>query len=254
MSSTKSAASIKSASKKQLKNEGPLHHLMEGLNNPMLTMVIVLLSSQALKRFFDLADPKTVSILRYTYVASQLLMLGTLYLLRLKVSKSTDPSNKNKLTVSHPPGPFAANEPPRTETMTVLEYDLKELDQQLKSTLMGMAFMLLLHKYLGLVQPMIMQSILPWKTFLTSAVVRLRVYGQHPVESLERPFKTPSSPFADLLKGSTQDGGSAGGKAKEEDDAIRRAQEEFEVPPSIDVASDEAMRKRSAAKKEEEEL
>lgn len=254
MSSTKSTTSAKSVSKKQLKNEGPLHHLMEGLNNPMLTMVIVLLGSQALKRFFDLTDAKTVSILRYTYLASQLLMLGVLYLLRSMVARSTNPSNKDKLTITSPPSPFAANEAPRSETLTVLEYDLRELDQQLKSTLMGMVFMLVLHKYFGLVQPMIMQSILPWKTFLTSPVVRLRVYGQHPVESLERPFKTPSNPLTDLLKGSTQESASAGAKPKEDDEVVRRAQEEFEVPPSIDVASDEAMRKRSASKKVREEL
>src|ERR1700733_8796923 len=154
MSSTKSVSSAKSVSKKQAKNEGPLHHLMEGLNNPMLTMVIVLLSSQALKRFVDLTDARTVSILRYTYLASQLLMLGALYMLRLMVTKNTTPSNKDKLTITTPPNPFASNEAPRTETMTVLEYDLRELNQQLKSTLMGMVFMLMLHKYFGLVQPM----------------------------------------------------------------------------------------------------
>lgn len=254
MSSTKSTASVKSVSKKQLKNEGPLHHLMEGLNNPMLTMAIVLLSSQALKRFLDLENAKTVSIIRYVYVASQLLMLGAIYLLRMRVAGSTDPSNKNRLTVSQPPNPFAPNEAPRTETMTVLEYDLRELDQQLKSTVMGMVFMLLLNKYFGLIQPLVMQSILPWKTFLTASVVRIRVYGQHPVESLQRPFKAPSNPLADLLKGSTQDGTAVVNKSKEDDDAIKRAQEEFEVLPSIDVASDEATRKRGATREEENEL
>ena len=71
--------------------------------------------------------------------------------------------------------------------------------------------------------------------------------------SLERPFKMPSNPLADLLKNASQDSPAATNKSKEEDDAIKRAQEEFEVLPSIDVASDEATRKRSTTTKEEKD-
>lgn len=207
---------------------------MEHLNNPLLTMAVFIGSAQLIRRFIDLSKPENILYARIAYIASQLLMVGALLLLRYYIRASEDGP---RVSVEHPANPLTG-EPARKQAMTTREYDLSEVGKQLQSTVIGFGFMLLLHKWFGLVQPLVVQSVMPWKSLLTSPLIRIRLFGQHASGSLARPFKVAEGPLAQLMK-SMQEG--AGGQP-----SAKAAESEFDVPPTIEPEPSEAPSASSA--------
>lgn len=55
-----------------------------------------------------------------------------------------------------------------------------------------------LHFYFKFTQPLVLQSILPWKNLFTMAVVQIRIFGYAAEGKLARPWKAPN-PFGDLM-------------------------------------------------------
>lgn len=55
-----------------------------------------------------------------------------------------------------------------------------------------------LHFWFKFTQPLIFQSLLPWKNFFTLPVVQIRLFGFKAEGSLARPWKAPN-PFGDLM-------------------------------------------------------
>lgn len=89
--------------------------------------------------------------------------------------------------------------------MSVLEYDLAEVGKQIQQTLVSAGILSAIHSYFGYVQPLFLQSILPWKNLLTLPVVRVHLFGCKPVGDLARPWKAPN-PFGDFADaGKTED-------------------------------------------------
>jgi hypothetical protein len=55
-----------------------------------------------------------------------------------------------------------------------------------------------LHFYFKFTQPLVLQSILPWKNLFAMAVVQIRIFGYAAEGKLARPWKAPN-PFGDLM-------------------------------------------------------
>lgn len=55
-----------------------------------------------------------------------------------------------------------------------------------------------LHLWFKFTQPLIFQSLLPWKNFFTLPVVQIRLFGFKAEGTLARPWKVPN-PFGDLM-------------------------------------------------------
>jgi hypothetical protein len=85
--------------------------------------------------------------------------------------------------------PFSQDAPPLITT-TVQEYDSTQLKSAVKSALMGIGMMGVMHLYMGYTQPLLVQSIMPLKTALESKVAQVHVLGKEPVGELKRPWKT----------------------------------------------------------------
>ena len=58
--------------------------------------------------------------------------------------------------------------------------------------------MSVMHFWFKFTQPLIFQSLLPWKNFFTMPVIQIRLFGWKAEGSLARPWKVPN-PFGDLM-------------------------------------------------------
>lgn len=222
---------------KEKGNEGIMHQVMEGMNNPFVTMAIVLGTSQILRRVVDLNNQANVNYFRAIYIVSQLLQLGVLFALRMVISRG---AMGGKVVVDVPANPLTGEKASK-QTTNDRDYDLDEIWKQIKQLLMGAVFMLILHKFFGLIQPLVVQSILPWRALLCSPLFRVRVWGQKPVGSLARPFTAPPSPFGEIMKQMQEQPTSTEPASKKK--AIKKMAEEeseFDVPPSISENEEES--------------
>lgn len=157
-----------------------------------------------------MTDPKIITILRISYAASQILSILVLLFLRMKINNANQKSQF--VEVEEPAKPFSDEygfslyswwlltcfRQPTKKKMSVKEYDLAEVGKQIQQTLVSAGILLAIHSYFGYVQPLFLQSILPWKNLLTLPVVRVHLFGAKPVGDLARPWKAPS-PFGDLV-------------------------------------------------------
>lgn len=101
------------------------------------------------------------------------------------------------IEVVEPAKPFSA-EPPKKTRMSIHDYDLAEVQKNLNQVFSGLVIMSGLHFWFKFTQPLIFQSLLPWKNFFTMPVVQIRLFGFKAEGSLARPWKAPN-PFGDLM-------------------------------------------------------
>lgn len=165
------------------------------LNSPLVTMGMVFGSIQLL-RYVDLTNPKNVLILRMGYIGSQMLMLLFWTWMR-SVVKRTGKAGSESLEYEEPPKPFSGEAPKRIK-MTMAEYDALEVGKQLQQIIVGTIIMLILHVWLGMVQPLFLQILLPWKSLVTNPLVQIHLFGFKADGALKRPFKQPG-PFSEFM-------------------------------------------------------
>ncbi|KAG0744803.1 hypothetical protein G6F57_003221 [Rhizopus arrhizus] len=77
---------------------------------------------------------------------------------------------------------------------TIMEYDVNEVKKTAKQSLIGIAVTAVIHLKFGYIQPLLVQSILGFKTFLTTKEARIHIWGAQPTGDLRRPFRI-EAPF-----------------------------------------------------------
>jgi hypothetical protein len=78
---------------------------------------------------------------------------------------------------------------------TNMEYDIAEVKKQLKQGFTGLAMVAFLHLKFGYVQPLLIQSVLGFKTFFMTKEARIHFFnGKTTSGELRRPFRI-ESPF-----------------------------------------------------------
>ena len=82
--------------------------------------------------------------------------------------------------------------------MSIREYDLAEVSKHLRQMAQQILIMCVMHLWLKFTQPLVMQSLMPWKTILMLPIVQIRLYGFKAEGNLARPWKIPN-PFADFM-------------------------------------------------------
>lgn len=199
-------------------------------------MILMFGMSQVIKRF-DLANQQNALIIRIVYAIVQLLNLAVLGYIRHLIVKN---KFKGTVTVTIPPKPFSEEEP-KTETISIEEYDNRELLKNLQSTIMGMFFLIAIHVWMGALQPLIFQSIFPLKSLFSNNLFQIYILGKKAEGKLQRPFKEPN-PFGELMQNFSEKIEDVG--RDEEPTGIVELKEEDEIK------EDE---KKSEEEKEEEE-
>lgn len=76
----------------------------------------------------------------------------------------------------------------------MIEYDIADVHKNIKQSAMGILLISFLHFKMGYVQPLLVQSILGFKTFLMTKEVRIHFWGSPTTGDLRRPFRI-EAPF-----------------------------------------------------------
>lgn len=82
----------------------------------------------------------------------------------------------------------------------ILDYDIAEIKKSITQTLTGLGIIGFLHLQFKFTQPLVIQSILVFKTFFLSKQALIHVWGEPAVGDLRRPFKN-ESPFGGMMGG-----------------------------------------------------
>lgn len=98
---------------------------------------------------------------------------------------------------------MGSTEEPKPVTTTNMDYDKGQLRQALRSQLMGVGMMGVMHLYFQYTNPLLIQSIIPLKGAFESNLAKIHVFGKPATGDLARPFKagggfmSPGAPKTD---------------------------------------------------------
>lgn len=189
---------------------------------------------------------EAVFYIRILYYTSQVLqLLAWLYIRYLIQKKGKKEERTIMIEVVEPAKPFSS-EPPKKTRISIYDYDLAEVQKNLNQVLSGLVIMSGLHFWFKFTQPLVFQSLLPWKNFFTMFVVQIRLFGFKAEGSLARPWKAPN-PFGDLM-GQMDESSSA--EEKKEITAESSEEEEEKVPETKVKASGSGVKSRKPRKEE----
>ncbi|KAI8068502.1 inorganic phosphate transporter Pho88, partial [Gongronella butleri] len=124
------------------------------------------------------------------YSAQVLVLLCTFGLMKLVQGKND--TTKLKYVDTKP----GANQGKEIET-THVEYDVAQVKQLIQSTLTSVVMISVMHWQFKFTQPLLMQSIMPFKNLLASKVALLYIWKDPATGSLQRPF-VAENPLASL--------------------------------------------------------
>ncbi|CAO3697614.1 unnamed protein product [Rhizopus microsporus] len=166
------------------------------ITNPLFNVGFLLVSMQLAKKV-NWNDPDVLTMARIGYYSAQLLVVAMAYGLITLIRKKNDTT---VLTYTPPAKPgFGAPAPsaPETVTTTIRDYDIDQVKQFIQSTLTSVLIISLMHWQFKFTQPLLMQSIMPIKNFLTHKEALIHLWGDKPEGSLARPF-TVDNPLGGL--------------------------------------------------------
>lgn len=162
------------------------------LTHPGFNVVFFLLVRQVTQYFKLDSGEYTTSIRAFYLGAQSIIILLTLYLLSV-IRK------KNDNTVLRYVEP-AKKQWDGTETVDRLietthkDYDIAEVEKQMKQGFTSIAIVAFLHLNFGYVQPLLIQSVLNFKTFLLTKEARIHFFnGNTKTGELRRPFRIESA-------------------------------------------------------------
>ncbi|KXN70770.1 hypothetical protein CONCODRAFT_78686 [Conidiobolus coronatus NRRL 28638] len=125
------------------------------------------------------------------YLTSNLIYYGILYNVYQKIQSKND---ETELTYVENPPMFSENSPV-TIISTYTEYDTDELYKFIKTSFMSLAMVTFLHLRMGYIQPLFIQSLMPFKSLYSHPLIQIYVRKVPDNLDLRRPFKT-STPFS----------------------------------------------------------
>jgi hypothetical protein len=186
--------------------------------------VIILVMMQVSKKIpFD--DPMVLNGVRALYVVSNLLIAGIYFYVKMQIDKKKGTSTTSAIRIplsraptSHvhatntfsladmtvmkyvEPSPMGSTEEPKVVTTTVHAYDQQQLRGLFKSQLMGVGMMGVMHLYFHYTNPLLIQSIIPFKGALEGNLVKVHLFGQPAVGELKRPWKAAGG-FGGMMGG-----------------------------------------------------
>ncbi|SAL98798.1 hypothetical protein [Absidia glauca] len=174
------------------------------LTSPMFNIAVMLVIMQLGKKI-DWNDPDTLMIARIGYYGAQVLVIGLAYAL-MQLVKSKNDTTELKYTETK----SGATQGQEIKTTNVA-YDTAQVQQFIQSTLTSVAMISLMHWQFKFTQPLLMQSILPFKNLLSHKIALIYLWGDDTTQDgLKRPFQA-ENPLAALMGGG---GGSAAAPAE----------------------------------------
>jgi multisubunit Na+/H+ antiporter MnhC subunit len=127
----------------------------------------------------DFKDETNLLMIRISYGIIQSLSVGIILFLYTKISKPFQDSTK-KISI--------LDDQSKNEEITIQEYDTKEWQKFLKTTLISIGINLFIHFKFEVVPPLLMQSILGISNLMSNPLVQAHILGNE----IERPIKEES--------------------------------------------------------------
>jgi len=172
---------------------------MAGLS-PQITNLIIILGVMQLAKKIPFEDPNVLNACRAAYAISNFLILG-IYL----YVKSIIDGKKDMTTLKYvEPAPMGSSEEGKLVTTTIHAYDTAQLKNLMRSQLMGVGMMAVMHIYFGYTNPLVIQSIIPLKGAFESNLTKIHLFGTPAAGDLKRPFKQPAGFMSAMQGGAAQ--------------------------------------------------
>lgn len=158
---------------------------MFGLN-PAMSNIAVMLIMMQVSRNIDMENPDILFYVRVVYGTMQALTMGVYLFTKMKISAKNDMTT---LKYVQPANTMAGETEPKAVVTTVKEYDLQQVDTQIKGVFQALAMMGFMHLYMKYTNPLVMQSISGIKGALESNIMQIHLFGTPATGDLKRPFK-----------------------------------------------------------------
>ncbi|KAK0625890.1 inorganic phosphate transporter Pho88 [Immersiella caudata] len=168
--------------------------------SPQITNLVIILGMMQVAKRIPFEDPFVLNACRATYAISNILILG-IYL----YTKSVIDKKKDLTTLKYvEPAPMGSSEEGKLVTTTIHAYDVGQLKSLMRSQMMGVLMMGVMHFYFKYTNPLLIQSIIPLKGALEANLVKIHIWGQPAAGDLKRPFKAAAGFMQGLQSGPAQ--------------------------------------------------
>ncbi|KAK0710761.1 inorganic phosphate transporter Pho88 [Lasiosphaeris hirsuta] len=172
---------------------------MVGLS-PQITNLVIVLGVMQIAKKIPFEDPFVLNACRAAYILSNLIILGINLFIKFKVDKKKDLTTLKYVE----PAPMGSSEEGKLVTTTIHAYDVGQIKNLMRSQLMGVGMMGVMHIYFQYTNPLVIQSIIPLKGALESNMAKIYLFGQPAIGDLKRPFKAPAGFMSGLQSGPAQ--------------------------------------------------
>ncbi|KAM0720906.1 hypothetical protein Q7P37_003191 [Cladosporium fusiforme] len=153
--------------------------------NPQITNLVIILVMMQVSKKIPFDDPNVLNGVRALYVVSNVLIAALYFYVKLQIDKKRDMTVLKYVE----PSPMGSTEEPKVVTTTVHAYDQQQLRGLFKAQVMGVGMMGVMHLYFQYTNPLLIQSIIPFKGALEGNLVKVHVFGQPAAGELKRPWK-----------------------------------------------------------------
>ncbi|CRG92358.1 Inorganic phosphate transport protein PHO88 [Talaromyces islandicus] len=150
-----------------------------------ITNLVIILGMMQVSKRVPFDNPDVLLGVRIMYAVSNLLILCLYLYVQNVINRKKDMTTLKYVE----PATVGSGEEPRPVTTTVMEYDKQQLRQLMKSQMMGLGMMGVMHLYFKYTNPLLIQSILPLKGALESNLIKIHIFGKPATGDLQRPFK-----------------------------------------------------------------
>ena len=111
--------------------------------NPAVSNIVIMLVLMQVAKKLDFEDPTILFYTRAAYLGCQALTFLIYFLVRYKINAKNDLTT---LKYVEPANPMSGQTEPRAVVTTVKEYDLQQVNQQIKGIFTGLAMMSFMHE------------------------------------------------------------------------------------------------------------
>ncbi|KAJ3411860.1 phosphate transporter (Pho88) [Chytridiales sp. JEL 0842] len=154
------------------------------MTGPLINLALVYGLVQVLNKF-DLDNIAYLNYIRALYIGSQLIQALVLEITRMKIKAKND---ETPLVYKEPKGLFDNTEP-KTVSTTVKLHDLARIAEAYQQMLISVGLMIFLHFQYGYLRPLILQSVLGFRTMSSTPLFQIYILGKAAEGDLKRPFK-----------------------------------------------------------------
>ncbi|KAF2968674.1 hypothetical protein GQX73_g4932 [Xylaria multiplex] len=170
------------------------------LLSPQITNLIIILGMMQVSKKVPFDDPTVLNGVRALYIGSNILIAAIYGYVLLQINKKKDLTTLKYVE----PAPMGSSEEGKLITTTVQAYDAQQIKANFRSQLMGLAMMGFMHLYMKYTNPLLIQSIIPFKGAIEANLVQIHLFGKPASGDLKRPFKQPAGFMSGLQGGPAQ--------------------------------------------------